>query len=77
MLGLTSYSHWPEAKAVRHCALQHAGVRVKLTALAKQHLKGMLHVGLMEQIDASIASLAVGAALIHPLVYQSNKMHVH
>ena len=64
MLGLTSYSHWPEAKAVRHCALQHAGARQKLLALAKQHLKGMLHVGLMEQIDASVASLAVSAVLV-------------
>lgn len=59
VLGLTEYSQWPEAKAVRHCAQQHAGVRRKLTDLAKQHLRRMLHVGVMEELDDSLASLAV------------------
>lgn len=62
-MGLTQFSQWPEAKAVRHCAQQHAGVRRKLTDLGKQHLRGMLHVGVMEELDDSIASLAVSAAL--------------
>ena len=53
---------------MRHCALQHAGARKKLLDLAKQHLRSMLHVGLMEQLDASVASLAVSAARVIPII---------
>lgn len=63
VLGLTDYSLWPEAKAVRHCAQQHSSVRRKLSALAKQHLRGMLHVGVMEELDDSITSLAVSSSI--------------
>ena len=66
VLGLTEYSQWPEAKAVRQCAQQHGSVRRKLSALAQKRLRAMMHVGVMERMDDSITSLAVGGACALP-----------
>ena len=63
VLGLTDYSVWPEARAVRSCAQQHGSVRRKLGVLARQHLRSMLHVGVMEELADSISSLAVRTLL--------------
>ena len=62
VLGLTEYSQWPEAKAVRQCAQQRRGVRRKLSSLAQKRLRAMMHVGVTEELDDSIMSLAVGGA---------------
>ena len=60
VLGLTSYSHWPEAVALRKCAHTSASARETLQAVARERLESMLHVGLMEELHLSVASLAVG-----------------
>jgi hypothetical protein len=59
VLGITNYSHWPEAHAVRACALHDPLLQRKLTRAAERRLRGFLHVGLMERLDDSIASLSV------------------
>ena len=61
MLGITNYSHWPEAHAVRTCAQQDPLLQRKLTRAAEKRLRGFLHVGLMERLDDSIASMSVSA----------------
>ncbi len=61
VLGITNYSHWPEAPAVRTCAQQNPLLQRKLTRAAEKRLRGFLHVGLMERLDDSIASMAVSA----------------
>lgn len=59
VLGITNYSHWPEARAVRRCAQRDAYVQRTLTRAAEKRLRGFLHVGLMERLDDSIASMSV------------------
>ena len=59
VLGITNYSHWPEAPAVRRCAQQDPVLQQKLTRAAEKRLRGFLHVGLMERLDDSIASMSV------------------
>ena len=62
ILGITSYSHWPEAVALRECARNSSAVQRRLLQMAEGRLRRMLHVGLMEELDLSIASLAVSCA---------------
>ena len=62
VLGLTSYSHWPEAAALRACARTSVSARERLQAVARARLESMVHVGIMEELDLSIASLAVCAS---------------
>ena len=44
---------------MRRCALQDPLLQRKLTRAAEKRLRGFLHVGLMERLDDSIASLSV------------------
>ena len=66
VLGLTSYSHWAEAGALRACARASPAVRARLLSVALGRLESMVHVGLMEQLDLSVASLAVRRHSPHP-----------
>ncbi len=66
VLGLTKYSHWEEAGALRACARGSPGVRAQLLSVALGRLESMVHVGLMEQLDLSVASLAVRRHLLQP-----------
>lgn len=59
VLGLTSYSHWPEAAKLRECACSHGHIQHQLQQLAEARVRAMLHVGVMEELHLSIASLAV------------------
>ena len=59
VLGLTSYSHWPEAAKLRECARSHGDIQHQLQQLTETRVKAMLHVGVMEELHLSIASLAV------------------
>ena len=59
VLGVTNYSHWPEAHTVRRCAQEDPLLQRKLTRAAEKRLRRFLHVGLMERLDDSIASLSV------------------
>lgn len=58
VLGLTSYSHWPEAAQLRECVRKHPDSQQQLQRLAEDHIRAMLHVGLMEELHLSMASLA-------------------
>lgn len=58
LLGLTQYSHWEEAAAVRSCARSSAAVRSRLLEAAQARLRAMAHVGVTEEMHLSIASLA-------------------
>ena len=60
LLGLTNYSHWPEAKPLRSCFFEDKKARARLLSIAKERLRSMLHVGLTEDLDLSVASLAAG-----------------
>ena len=71
VLGITNYSHWPEAPAVRRCAQRDPILQRKLTRAAEKRLRGFLHVGLMERLDDSIASMAVSSVLKDRLGYSS------
>lgn len=59
VLGLTSYSHWPEAAKLRECARSHEHIQQQLQPLMEARVRAMLHVGVMEELYLSIASLAV------------------
>ena len=59
VLGLTSYSHWPEAAKLRECARLHGQIQHQLQQLTEARVRAMLHVGVMEELPLSIASLAV------------------
>ncbi len=63
VLGLTSYSHWPEASRLRECVRMYPVMRQRLQQIAVGRVKSMLHVGLMEELHLSISSLAVRAAV--------------
>lgn len=58
LLGLTNYSHWPIAGPLRSCYFKDQTTRDKLIDFAKQRLTNMKHVGLQEDIDNSVSSLA-------------------
>ena len=44
---------------MRRCAQQDPVLQQKLTRAAEKRLRGFLHVGLMERLDDSIASMSV------------------
>jgi len=60
ILGLTNYSHWKSATALRKCFFEDLDSRKRLVGIAKQRLRSMLHVGLTENLDHSVASMAAG-----------------
>jgi hypothetical protein len=60
ILGLTNYSHWKSAPALRKCFFEDIDSHKRLVEIAKQRLKSMLHVGLTENLDQSVASMAAG-----------------
>ncbi len=60
ILGLTNYSHWQSANALRSCFFKDADSHKRLLDIAKQRLRSMLHVGLTENLDHSVASMAAG-----------------
>lgn len=63
LLGLTNYSRWEHAKELRQCLFSDTQAKKQLVQIAKDRLTTMLHVGITEDLDRSIASLAaaVGA----------------
>ena len=60
VLGITNYSSWPAAGALRECFFRDGAVRAALGELAKDRLRSMHHVGLQERLNSSVASLAAG-----------------
>ena len=60
VLGITNTSLWAEAAALRACFFDDARSRKRLLNLAKSRLRQMHHVGLTEDLDQSVASLAAG-----------------
>ncbi|KAL4541193.1 hypothetical protein Ndes2526B_g05736 [Nannochloris sp. 'desiccata'] len=60
ILGLTNYSHWKSATALRKCFFEDLDSHRRLVDVAKQRLRSMLHVGLTENLDQSVASMAAG-----------------
>ena len=64
MLGLTNYSHWKEAANIRSCSQSSVTVRAALLSVALARLRTMAHVGVMEELQLSIASLAVTRSML-------------
>jgi len=60
ILGLTNYSRWESASALRKCFFEDEESQKRLVDIAKQRLRSMLHVGLTENLDQSVASMAAG-----------------
>ena len=58
MLGLTNYSRWSDAAAVRACMAESADLGSSLLPAALASLQKFVHVGVTEQLEASIQSLA-------------------
>jgi hypothetical protein len=77
VLGLTSYSHWPEAAKLRECARSHGHIQHELQQLAEARVRAMLHVGVMEELHLSIASLAVSAPASSYMVLACRRCLVH
>ena len=59
VLGLTNYSNWRQAAAVRECMQSFAPAQQLLSSLALKQLQQFVHVGVMDLLDESIAALAV------------------
>ena len=58
LLGLTNYSHWEEAGALRQCMFRYESVRKNLSNRALELLPKLKHVGLTEKLYDSVRSLA-------------------
>jgi hypothetical protein len=70
VLGLTNYSYWAGAAALRACVRSNTIAREMLLTLAGRRLKRMAHVGLTERLAESVQSLAADlgaplAVLVH------------
>lgn len=63
LLGLTQYSHWEEASALRSCVRSSAAIRFKLLKAAQLRLRSLAHVGITEELDLSIATLAASLSI--------------
>lgn len=63
LLGLTQYSHWKEAFALRSCVRSSAAVRSKLLEAAQTRLRSLAHVGVTEELYLSIATLAASLSI--------------
>ena len=65
MVGATNYTHWEAAHAVRACASSGSSGRAQqqLQEAAIARLETFAHVGLMEDLDGSILSLAASVGL--------------
>lgn len=59
VLGVTNYSHWKEAAAVRSCMQGSASTQQLLLSLSLKQLQQFVHVGVLDMLDESIAALAV------------------
>ena len=58
VLGLTNYSRWSDAAAVRACMAESTDLASSLMPAALASLQKFVHVGVTEQLEASIKSLA-------------------
>lgn len=58
LLGLTNYSHWEEAGALRQCMFEYESVKKNLSDRALELLPKLKHVGLTEKLYDSVRSLA-------------------
>ena len=65
MVGATNYTHWEDAHAVRACVSSGGSGRAQqqLQEAAIARLETFAHVGLMEDLDGSILSLAASVGL--------------
>ncbi|GBF98742.1 hypothetical protein Rsub_11291 [Raphidocelis subcapitata] len=72
VLGLTNYSHWPKADALRQCAISDQGVARELSAYAKRRLATFAHVGTTDALFESVEACAgaLGMALDAPAYAQ-------
>ncbi len=63
VLGITNHSQWAEAGPLRDCMEGSARAREALQAAALARLEGFAHVGVAEQLDESIVSLAAARGM--------------
>ena len=65
VVGATNYTHWEDAHAVRACVSGSSPSRAQqqLQEAAIARLETFAHVGLMEDLDGSILSLAASLGL--------------
>ncbi len=62
MLGATNYTHWKDGHGVRACS-GSATLHEELQAAAIARLDTFAHVGIMEDLEGSILSLAASMGL--------------
>ncbi len=62
VLGATNYTHWKDGHGVRACS-GSAGLQEELQAAAIARLDTFAHVGIMEDLEGSILSLAASMGL--------------
>jgi hypothetical protein len=55
---VTNYTHWRDADRLRACAASSAHAQAQVQRLALRRLETFAHVGLMEDLENSILSLA-------------------
>lgn len=58
LLGISNTSFWNEAPSLRRCFFENEDARKELLEMAKRKLSQMLHVGLQDDLNESVASLA-------------------
>lgn len=58
VLGVTNYSHWRDTDLLRSCAAESQQTQKALRKMALQRLDSFAHVGVMEDLENSILSLA-------------------
>lgn len=58
VLGLTNYSHDPQADQLRACLIEDPAAQRIGVDFAKERLKGMMHVGVYERLKDSLSGLA-------------------
>ncbi|GMH37196.1 hypothetical protein BSKO_05069 [Bryopsis sp. KO-2023] len=74
VLGITNYSYWPEAQAVRNCMLISSSAERKLMDFAKRRVDQMVHVSLTHKLPESAQSLAATLGLpLDGVTYSNTK----
>ena len=60
VLGVTNYSHWGDASAMRYCLWQSDSVRDHMLEVAIKRIEKFMHVGVTNRLGESVAAAGVG-----------------
>ena len=76
VLGLTNYSHDPNASLLRSCIRTDLESQSLALDFAKDRLREMLHVGVFERLHVSLATLATAVGIsIDQTSYKTDTAH--